>query len=267
MHVGALAVYPLKSAGQVLLQAMRLDRFGPAGDRRWMLVDAAGRFVTQRTHPRMCLLSVQESDTGLWLHAPGCPAFHVARPEDGIEVRVQVWDDWVPARRAGDRADAWCSSFLGMPVRLVWMPESTCREVSPAHAGPGHTTGFSDGFPILLATQSSLDYLNERLDIAVDWRRFRPNIVVAGDVAPHAEDQWRRLRIGEVELAVVKPCSRCVIPSINPDTADKNSQILTVMRGYRTAADGKTCFGQNVIVVSRPEGAVIRTGDAVEVLD
>lgn len=267
MKVGALAVYPLKSAGQVSLDVMHLDRFGPAGDRRWMLVDDAGRFVTQRTHPRMCLLSARASDAGLWLRAPGRPELHVPCPTDAGEIQVLVWEDSVPARMAGPVADDWCSGFLGMPVRLVWMPDSTRRAVNPAYAGQGHTTGFSDGFPILLTTQSSLDYLNSQLDSPVDWRRFRPNIVVAGDVAPHAEDQWRRLRIGAVELAVVKPCSRCVIPSINPDSADKNSQILTVMRSYRAARDGKTYFGQNVIVVTRPEGAVIRTGDVVEVLE
>ncbi|HEX4939758.1 MAG TPA: MOSC N-terminal beta barrel domain-containing protein [Candidatus Kapabacteria bacterium] len=266
MHVGALAIYPLKSGRQVLVGSMSLDRFGPAGDRRWMLVDDAGRFVTQRTHPRMCLLSAVESVEGLRLQAPGMPDIHVLRPVEGGAAVVSVWEDQVDARLAGPDADAWCSRFLGMPVRLVWMPESTYREVSPAHAGEGHTTGFSDGFPLLLATQSSLDLLNSQLQEPVDWRRFRPNIVVAGDLAPHAEDGWKRLRIGEVELAVVKPCSRCVIPSINPDTADKNGQILTVMRGYRAAADGKTYFGQNVIVVTRPEVAVIRVGDPVELL-
>lgn len=264
MHVGALAIYPLKSGRQVLVDVMRLDRFGPAGDRRWMLIDDAGRFVTQRTHPRMCLLQAEESNEGLWLRAPGMPDLHVVRPAGDRTVSVTVWEDQVDAWRAGPEANAWCSGFLDMPVRLVWMPESTHREVSPAYAGKGHTTGFSDGFPILLVTQSSLDHLNSQLQEQVDWRRFRPNIVVAGDMAPHAEDDWKRLRIGEVELAVVKPCSRCVIPSINPDTADKNSQILTVMRGYRAAADGKTYFGQNVIVVTALEGAVIRVGDSVE---
>lgn len=266
MHVGALAIHPLKSGRAVAIDAMPLDHFGPAGDRRWMLVDASGRFVSQRTHPRLCLLSAIERGGALHLQAPGQPELHVALPTGPDGIGVSVWDDEVLAWPAGAEADAWCSHFLAMPVRLVWMPETTWRSVNPAYAGEGQRTGFSDGFPLLLTTQSSLDHLNALLPTPVDWRRFRPNIVVAGVLPPHAEDGWKRLRIGAVELLVVKPCSRCVIPSIDPDTADKNSQILTVMRKYRAGPDGKTYFGQNVIVTVRPDSAVLRVGDPVEVL-
>lgn len=266
MHIGALAIYPLKSGRQVSVQSMTLDRFGPAGDRRWMLVDGSGRFVTQRSHPRMCLLAATVENGRLLLQAPGQPDLLVEQVTEPGLLTVTVWEDQVAAQAVSPVADAWCSTFLDMPVRLVWMPESTRRVVSPAHAGMGHTTGFSDGFPLLLVTQSSLDYLNTLLPSPVDWRRFRPNVVIAGDLSPHAEDGWRRLLIGDVELAVVKPCSRCVIPSIDPDTADKNSQILTVMRRYRAGADGKTYFGQNVIVSRRPEGARLNLGDPVRVL-
>lgn len=267
MHIGALAIYPLKSGRQVELASMLLDRFGPAGDRRWMLVDASGRFVTQRTHPRMCLMSATiEADGLLLLQAPGQPDVLVRPVAQPDQLQVTVWEDEVAALAVSPAADAWCSDFLDMPVRLVWMPESTQRTVSPAHAGAGHLTGFSDGFPVLLVTQSSLDHLNARLPSPVDWRRFRPNIVIAGDVPPHAEDGWQRLQVGEVELAVVKPCSRCVIPSIDPDTADKNSQILTALRGYRAGPDGKTYFGQNVIVTRRPDRACLSLGDPVRIL-
>lgn len=267
MHIGALAIYPLKSGRQVPLPRMTLDRFGPAGDRRWMLVDSAGRFVTQRTHPRLCLISATPDHGGLFLAAPGQPDLRVSLPVTAELLGVSVWEDRVRALAASLTADAWCSSFLGMPVRLVWMPESAERIVSPAYAGAGHVTGFSDGFPMLLVTQSSLDHLNDRLPSPVDWRRFRPNIVIAGDVPPHAEDGWKRLQIGEVELTVVKPCSRCVIPSIDPDTADKNGHILTVMRGYRAGPDGKTYFGQNVVVSRRPDNACLELGQAVRVLE
>ena len=267
MQVGALAIHPLKSAGPVPLEVMGLDEFGPAGDRRWMLVDAAGRFVTQRSHPRLCLLSACEQGGVLQLQAPGLDVLRVVQPEGADPLRVLVWDDEVQAWPASAEADDWCSRFLEMPVRLVWMPGSTRRPVNPAHAGEGHRTGFSDGFPLLLVTQSSLDHLNARLPEPVDWRRFRPNIVISGNVPPHAEDGWRRLRIGAVELALVKPCSRCVIPSINPDTADKNSQILTELRRYRAGPEGKIWFGQNAIVTHRPAGAVLTRGDPVLLLE
>lgn len=271
MHISELAVYPLKSGRQQRQDWLEFDAQGPRYDRRWMLVDATGKFVTQRTHPRMSLLSavVQDGSAGedaLRLSAPDMPDF-LARREGAEMLAVQVWEDAVQAWRVSAAADAWCSEFLGMPVRLVAMPSAARREVSPQHAGPGHFTAFSDGFPILLVTQPSLDTLNAKLPAAVDWRRFRPNVVVAGDMAPHAEDGWRRLRVGEIELAVVKPCSRCVIPSIDPETAVKNSQILTVLRSYRAREDGKTYFGQNVIITRCPPGARLVQGAAVEVLE
>lgn len=266
MHISELAIHPLKSAGRLTVDALPLTAFGPAWDRRWMLVDATGRFVTQRTHPRLCLIGATVEQGVLHLSAPGAAdllVIPVARPE---QLSVTVWEDTVPALAVSPEADAWCTAFLQMPVRLVFMAEDTVRAVAPDWAGPGHRTGFSDGFPLLLVTQGSLDHLNRQLPAAVDWRRFRPNVVVSGELAPHAEDGWKRLRIGAVELAVVKPCSRCVIPSIDPETAAKNSQILTVLRSYRAGRDGKTYFGQNVIVTARPESACLRVGDAVEIL-
>lgn len=266
MHISELAVYPLKSGRQWRQDFLEFDAMGPLHDRRWMLVDAAGKFVTQRTHPRMSLLSAVVEGAALHLLAPGMPDCLALREGEAL-LQVQVWEDQLQAWSVSAAADAWCSEFLGMPVRLVAMPPTTERVVSPQYAGPGHLTAFSDGFPILLVTQPSLDALNAKLTTPVDWRRFRPNIVVAGDMPPHAEDGWKRLRVGELELVVVKPCSRCVIPSIDPETAVKNSQILTVLRSYRVREDGKTYFGQNVVIMHRPEGARLRVGDAVEVLE
>lgn len=271
MHVSELAIHPLKSARPVAVDEMALGPLGPAWDRRWMLVDASGAFVTQRTHPRLCLLGATVEEGGnLRLDAAGFPPLRVPPAAPGSPLPVTVWNDTVAALPCGPGADAWCSAFLGMPVRLVFMPEDTVRLVDPQHAGPGHRTAFSDGFPLLLVTQSALDDLNARLAkaglSAVDWRRFRPNVVVAGNLPPHAEDGWRRLRAGAVELEVVKPCSRCVIPSIDPETAGKNSQILTILRSYRARADGKTYFGQNVILRRVRPGDCLRRGDAVEIL-
>lgn len=271
MHIGELALHPLKSARRVVVPELVLDAFGPQGDRRWMLVDASGAFVTQRTHPRLCLLSATlGEDDRLRLAVDGWSDHLVVPDACPAELAVTVWGDTVTAQAPSAAADAWCSAFLGLPLRLVFLPDSVLRPVDPAWAGPGHRTAFSDGFPLLLVTQSSLDHLNGLLREAgapaVDWARFRPNVVVAGGLPPHAEDGWRRLRVGEVELALVKPCSRCVIPSIDPATADKDSRILTILRGYRTRADGRIYFGQNVIVASAPPGARLRCGERVEIL-
>lgn len=270
MHISELALHPLKSARRVVVPELALDEFGPQGDRRWMLVDAAGLFMTQRTHPRLCLLSATLEQGRLRLAAEGWSDHWVEPDVQPAELAVTVWGDTVRAQAPSAAADAWCSAFLGRPARLVYLPESVLRPVDPAWAGPGHRTAFSDGFPLLLVTQASLDHLNGLLQAAgipaVDWGRFRPNVVVAGEMPPHAEDGWRRLRVGEVELALVKPCSRCVIPSIDPATADKDSRILTILRGYRTRADGRFYLGQNAVVAAAPRGARLRCGDRVEIL-
>lgn len=270
MHVSYLAIHPLKSAAAVPAEQLPLAGLGPEWDRRWMLVDDDGGFVTQRTHPRLCLLSATVDAGHLHLRAPAMPPLLVIPPGRPATAPVRVWRDTVLAELAGPEADAWCSAFLGLPVRLAFLPASTQRLVDPAWAGPGHRTAFSDGFPLLVTTQSSLDHLNGLLAgeglPAVDWRRFRPNLVVAGEVAPHAEDGWRRLRVGEVELALVKPCSRCAIPSIDPDTARKDPRILRVLRRYRARDDGFIYLGQNAVVVSAPANPVIRLQDRVEVL-
>lgn len=275
MRISELAIHPLKSARRLVVPELALDLLGPAQDRRWMLVDAAGDFITQRTHPRLCLLAATPVPGGLRLAAPGCDDLVVPLPGEAGDgsgaVAVRVWNDTVAARPALPAAHAWCSDFLGLPVRLVYMPDDAVRAVDPHHAGPGHRTAFSDGFPLLLVTQVSLDHLNGRLAAAgapaVDWARFRPNVVVAGDVPPHAEDGWRRLRVGAVELDLVKPCSRCVIPSIDPATAVKDSRILTILRAYRRQPDGKVYLGQNAVVARAAPGARLCLGDAVEILE
>jgi uncharacterized protein YcbX len=271
MHISALAIHPLKSAKALAVDELALDDFGPAWDRRWMLVDGAGQFVTQRTHPRLCLLAATVQAGVLTLSAPDRPALTATPDSVPASLPVTVWNDTVTATTVSAAADAWCSDFLGMPVRLVFMPEGLRRPVDERYAGPGHRTAFSDGFPLLLVTQSALDHLNALLREAgepvVDWRRFRPNVVVAGALPAHAEDGWKRLRVGAVELAAVKPCSRCVVPSIDPDTARKDSRILDILRTYRACADGRVYVGQNVIVTQRPAGARLRVGDAVEILE
>lgn len=271
MHISELAIHPLKSAARVELPALALEAQGPAWDRRWMLVDSSGHFVTQRTHPRLCLVSATVAEGRLILAAPGCPTLPVCPDLRPARLTVRVWDDAVAAEAPSPAADAWCSAFLGMPVRLVFLPASVRRPVDPRYAGAGQYTAFSDGFPLLLASQSSLDHLNGLLQAEglapVDWRRFRPNVVVAGELPPHAEDGWRRLRVGAVELALVKPCSRCVIPSIDPDSGDKDSRILTILRRYRTREDGRLYLGQNAVVRQAPPDACLRLGDRVEILD
>jgi uncharacterized protein YcbX len=259
--VSELAIYPVKSLGQVRVETLAFDALGPVGDRRWMVVDQQGKFVTQRQLARMCLIQPTLTPAGVKLEAPGMTPLEVSAAGQP-RLPVTVWNDQCEGIDAGEAAADWLSRFLGQALRLVQFPEHQLRQVDPAYARPGDRTAFSDGFPLLLISQASLDDLNRRLATPLSMRRFRPNLVIAGS-EPHAEDSWRRLRIGDLTLRVVKPCSRCVIPSIDPDTAEKGVEPLHTLASYRRR-DNKIYFGQNVIVDGQGE---ISTGMPVDVLE
>ena len=263
--VSQLAMYPVKSARQISLPSCDLDRFGIKGDRRWMVVTPEGKFITQRQKAEMVLITVAINGEGIQLTAPEMAAFAVVMPQEGsADVRqVTVWDDEVRALDAGNVAAEWLSQFLKTECRLVYMPDTTFRQVDTRYAPEGQQTGFADGFPLLLISEGSLDLLNQNLETPVPMARFRPNLVVKG-CEPHAEDQWKRIKVGEVEFAAVKPCTRCVIPSINTDTAEKNGELLKVLAGYRRDVKKRVVFGMNLIHLNQ---GVINLGDTVTVIE
>ncbi len=264
LRISELSIYPVKSLGGISLQQSALERFGLHNDRRWMVVDDRGRYLTQREKSRMCLIQPQPLDHGLRLSAPGMDKLEIAHTARMPAREVHIWDDTVTALDCGDAAAGWLSRFLDTDCRLVYFPDDGQRAVDPAYARPGDITAFSDGFPLLLITQASLDDLNGRLPEPLPMRRFRPNLVIDGS-EPYAEDHWKRLRIGDLTLRVVKPCSRCVIPTIDPATGERNADAepLRTLAGYRMR-DHKIFFGQNIIADG--EGR-LEVGQAVEVLD
>ncbi|WP_116368094.1 MOSC domain-containing protein [Parahaliea mediterranea] len=272
MHLSEIHIYPVKSCGGIALEAVQLDRFGPAGDRRWMVVDEAGGFLSQRQLPAMALLRVAPRDDGsLHLQCAGdlgdgghC---EVPLPGEAAPLRpVTVWSDTVLARDAGDGAAAWLTGVLGRACRLVYMPPDCERRVDGAYARHGQAVGFADGFPLLLIADASLGELNLRLAAdgkpAVPMNRFRPNLVVSG-CAPFAEDGWRRLRIGALEFEVAKPCARCAIPSIDQATGQRDPHINRALAAFRRVG-GEILFGQNLLY--RAAGA-LALGDTVTVLE
>ncbi|GJG85416.1 MOSC domain-containing protein [Gemmatimonadetes bacterium T265] len=271
MRVAGLWVYPVKSLGAVAVPEARVGARGLDGDRRWMFVDAGGRFLTQREHAVLALgRASPEGGGALTLAAPGLPPLRVAPPAaDAPRVRVTVFGDVVDAAPAAPEAHAWATAWLGAPTRLVYMPDDVRRPVDPRYAGPGDHTTFTDGFPVLVASQTSLDDLNARLAAAgaapVGIERFRPNVLLAADageaLAPYAEDDWRALRLGggadAVGLAVVKPCARCVVTTIDQASAARGKEPLRTLAGYRRRGS-KVLFAQNAVV--RAPG-VVRVGD------
>ncbi|MCL6269858.1 MOSC domain-containing protein [Sansalvadorimonas sp. 2012CJ34-2] len=262
ISVSELAIYPMKSCRQLPVNHHRVDAFGLTGDRRWMLIDSNGKFLSQRTHPVMVQIECSLNDQGINLTAPGMGTLTVPVPGNDNNVIATVWNDDCQALDAGDQAAEWCSTFLKNQCRLVYMPDSSFRQVSLKYAEPGIKTGFADGFPFLLISEASLAELNRRLDIPVPMVRFRPNIVVSGCEA-FAEDSWKRIRIGNIDFTVAKPCTRCVMTTINTDTLEKAKEPLKTLSAYRRAEKG-VVFGQNLIHHGVGELSI---GMSVEVLE
>ena len=237
---------------------------GLSGDRCYMLIDDRGRFLSQREHPRMALISVEETPTVLSIRAAETVALELPHQlAEAEETCVSVWNDELDAAVASTEVNHWFSAFLGLSCRLVYMAERHHRAVPGGHGRQGDEVSFADGAPLLLASTSSLDSLNTRLANPVTMLHFRPNLVVSGS-PPFAEDEWRLIRIGEVELEVSWPCARCVMTTVDPSTGIKagDREPLATLGRFRRSPTG-ALFGQNLI--PRKLG-LIRVGDAVEIL-
>jgi uncharacterized protein YcbX len=250
LRLSALYRYPLKSGKGETLQQISLDKLGLEGDRRWMLVDeASGRFLTQRAVSDMSQLSaLWNAAGGLTLSAPGRSPIDVALPASDAELRgVTIWRDTLRVPDAGDAAGAWVSEFIGKPTRLVQVPEALARTTQSGYGKDDDKVAFADGFPLLLIGQASLEDLSQRVGRPLEMLRFRPNLVIQGSEA-FAEDGWKRIRIGDVEFRVVKPCSRCILTTIDPQTGERSDdrEPLATLQKYRAQEDG-AMFGQNLV--------------------
>jgi MOSC domain-containing protein len=263
LQVSAIHIYPIKSCRGLAVASATLEARGLAGDRRYMLVDANGRFLTQRQHPRLALVGIEAVDGGYRVTAPEQPA--LALPPalgSGTVATVTIWRDRVEALLADESVNLWFTRYLGFACGLVYMRDDQHRPVSNPAAEFDDEVSFADGAPLLLLTTASLAELNGRLARPVAMQRFRPNLVVDG-AAPFAEDQWRTIAIGTTELTVAWPCARCALPNVDPRTGERDPQgepLATLMTYRRTGA--KVLFGQNLI--PRVFGT-LRVGDALRV--
>jgi uncharacterized protein len=262
LYVSELAIYPVKSLSQILLDESKVSRFGLEKDRRWMVVDKSRKFVTQRQQARMCLVQTDLLDDVLKLSAPGMPDLSVAVVNKKTKHKVVIWEDECQVHDCGDMPAKWLSEFLHIDCRLVYFPEDENRLIDQVYASSDDHTAFSDGFPVLLTSQASLNDLNSKLAKSVPMSRFRPNLVVTGCDA-FAEDNWRVIRIGDLTMRVVKPCSRCVIPTIDTSTGKKSSEPIKTLSQYRKR-NNKIFFGQNVIANGT---GFIKKGMTVEILE
>jgi uncharacterized protein len=262
VRVDGLFVYPVKSCRGVQVDAARVTATGFEWDRRWMVVGSDGHFLSQREHPQLTLVRVRLAEDRLVLSAP-----HLADLDVGLEtkpgspIRVTVWRDECDAIDEGGAAARFFTDHLGIDARLVRLAGDDARPLGTTAAQPGDRVSFADAYPFLLLSQGSLQQLNNRLNLPVPMDRFRPNIVVDG-CKPHAEDTWGSVRIGEVDFAVVKPCSRCVVTTTNQLNGERGREPLQTLATYRLQ-DGQVVFGQNLI--HRGTG-MVRVGDRVAIL-
>ncbi len=265
MRIAGLFHYPVKSLRGIAVDELILEARGPRHDREWMVVDSNGRFLTQRTMPRMATLAARVRDGRLELADDSGAVLHVA-PGDGPSSDVTVWKDTVTATDCGDAAASWLSSRLGQPCRLVRMPDSTLRPVDPKYSPrPDAHTTFADAYPVLLTNAASLDALNTNLPAPLGMERFRANVVVSG-AAAWAEDEWRAVAVGSITFDLVKPCARCVVITTDQRTSEQphGAAPLSTLARLRTLQPFGAIFGQNA--VHRSTGT-LRVGDELHVID
>jgi hypothetical protein len=259
MHLSGINLYPIKSARGIALSSARLDDFGLELDRRWMVVDPAGRFVSQREAHRMALVEVGLDGADLLLGGAGAGDLRLTQPsEDTPTEAVTIWEDECLAQDGGPGAAQWFSRFLDRPVRLMFMPESTFRTANRDYVPDRRRVSFADAYPLLLIGEGSLEELNRRMKLPLPMNRFRPNLVVAGS-EPFAEDGWKSIRVGSIPMDLVKPCDRCVTTTIDQLTGTTGKEPLRTLSQFRKW-NGQVYFGQNV--VHRTNG-ILNTGDPI----
>lgn len=259
--VSQIFIYPVKSLGGISVQEAEVLPKGLAMDRRMMLVDESLRFITQRQFPALSLFrtSISEKGNGFLVAHRGC-SIEVPQAPAGPLLKAMVWDDAVEVHEVSPLISEWFSDQLKLHCRLVSFPEENPRAVDPDYAlHPSNQTSLSDGFPLLIIGQASLDDLNGRLEQPLPINRFRPNLVFDGGGA-FEEDGWGQFSVGNIRLAVVKPCGRCVITTIDQQTGLAGREPLATLSSYRKVGN-KLMFGQNVIPIDK---GVIRVGDSIK---
>jgi uncharacterized protein YcbX len=257
--VTGLFIYPLKSGRGIACTRVHLGATGFEGDRQWMLVNAQGVFLSQRTHPQLACV-VPELDAGeLVLHAPGLAPLRLPDNCSGETLAVRVHQDRCVGLDAGAAAAEWASRVAGEAARLVRVPAHPERRANPSFAGTTPAPmGFADGFPVLVCNTASLEDLNRRLPAAIPMARFRPNLVLEG-LPAWAEDRVDTLTFAEVTLRLVKPCTRCTIPSIDQLTGQPSTDPTPALRQFRFDKLLRGVkFGENAVMVTGVMQEIVR---------
>lgn len=263
LQVASLHCYPVKSLQGIDLRTSTVGPRGLQWDRHWMLVDSQGQFLSQRKLPKMATITTQLDETQLTLSQTGLRDLAIPLQYTGPAAltTVNIWKDSCQAQTEGKQAQEWFREALGADCQLVHLPATETRAVDPNYAHAGDQTAFSDGFPILVLSQSAMELMSQKMGQNVPTNRFRANIIVSG-CAAHAEDDWDAIQVGALTLRLPKRCSRCVIPSIDQNTGEKHLNPNTVLKDYRRF-ENKIYVGKNAIAETYGRVSV---GDEVIVL-
>lgn len=246
--LSGIYIYPIKSLGGVSLAESYIEERGLQYDRRWVLIDDEGMFITQRKYPLLSLLQVDVLDNQLVVSHQDHPLETISFSIDqqtSVGIPVTIWDDLTEGFEVDPNVSEWFSRYMNFSVRLVKMNQATKRHVDPRYANHNEIVSFADGYPCLIIGQSSLDQLNEKLKEPVRMDRFRPNFVFTGGEA-HVEDTFKEFEMGGILFSAVKPCARCVLITVNQQTAAKSAEPLKTLSRYRTI-NNKIMFGQNLL--------------------
>jgi uncharacterized protein YcbX len=259
-----IRIYPIKSLAGIQLSQAEVQPQGLCDDRLFMLVDENGMFITQRKYPQLALLNTHSSVEGLRIDTTNFSSLTIKETDFTAKTTsVKIWQDECLGIIATEQVNQWFSHYLGFPVKLIKYNKNAPRPVDPNYSSPNDIVSFADGFPLLVITQTSLNDLNSKLETPVSMTNFRPNIVVDGCEA-YAEDDWKRIQIGDVKFDAIKRCRRCVLTTVDPKTGMKseNGQPLKVLSQYRKS-EGGVFYGMNLIPRSK---GIIRVTDKVEII-
>ena len=258
MILSEINIYPIKSLQGMSLTTTEVTSKGLQFDRRWMIIDQDNRALTQRTLPSLCLFNTRLENNKIIVNKDDSELGIPVSIASGEWIRVKIWNDECPVLLARNWVNDWFSERLNKQVRLVYMPDTTNRQIDLEYGQNGDWVSLADGYPILLANEASLNELNRRLERSVIMKRFRPNLVFSGD-QPFQEDHFQSLKIGNLGFRAVKPCSRCIMVNINSQTGLKDKEPLKTLSQFRLV-DGKVMFGVNLIVEKQGKLSI---GDSV----
>ena len=256
-----IIIYPVKSLAGISVNSWPVTDKGLQYDRKWMLIDPNRQFLSQRTLPTMALIKTKLTKNNLILSAPGMDKLLLPlAPIDGQIIDSTIWHDQCNARSVSPEADQWLSNFLKRECRLVYQPDEIIRQVDPRYGQPADKVAFADGFPFLIISENSLAILNQQMQLNLPMTRFRPNLVISG-CPGYAEDSWRKISVGAIDFRLPKPCSRCSVPAIDPETAQTGKEPLTTLNLTRKWQN-KVYFGQNAL---HDQCGLLTVGDTVQV--